>query len=219
MADYIPGSDAQFDEWLEVFNGFVTTYGSMLGVSAGLVTALNNAATGWDSAYDAHQTARNAASAAKAVKDQARAAAVALARQIAQFLQNNPIFTDEQRALAGLTVPGQGGSGGGESLGTPLLLLDWSQRGRVVVHFGTNPGNERLNKKPFGVRGAKLWYHVGGIPSNDAAWQWLADDTASPYLHALTGEGSLTVAYRAQYFDTHMGLGPFSDPAVATVTF
>jgi len=100
----------------------------------------------------------------------------------------------------------------------PLLRLDWSQRSRVTIHFGPNPSNERQNALPVGMRGCKLWYPLGGIPTKEEDWKFLVDDTRSPYVHVLTIDAPVTVAYRAQYFDTHMRTGPFSDPAIATVT-
>lgn len=101
---------------------------------------------------------------------------------------------------------------------TPLLKLDWSTRGRVVVHFGPDPGNEQRNAMPTGMRGAKIWCHVGGIPAEESEWQWLADDTSSPYTHIVLGGQAVTIAYRVQYIDRHLRTGPFSDPALATVT-
>ena len=68
------------------------------------------------------------------------------------------------------------------------------------------------------MKGAKIWFHVGGIPATEAEWQWFADDTNSPYVHAISSAMAVTVAYRVQYFDTRMRTGPFSDPAIATIT-
>ena len=74
---------------------------------------------------------------------------------------------------------------------------------------------------PADIKGAKLWFHVGGFsdePQADEDWLYLADDTRSPYVHMVASSEPVTVAYRVQYFDTKMNVGPFSDPATATVT-
>jgi len=60
--------------------------------------------------------------------------------------------------------------------------------------FGPNPANERQNALPAGMRGCKLWYALGGIPTKEQDWKFLVDDTRpaarsaepSPYVHVLT---------------------------------
>lgn len=56
----------------------------------------------------------------------------------------------------------------------------------------------------------------GGVPENEDDWRWLAHDTNSPYTHIIGGAEPVTIAYRAQYFDRRMRLGPFGDPVVVT---
>jgi len=46
----------------------------------------------------------------------------------------------------------------------------------------------------------------------------VADDTNSPYVHTIASATPVTIAHRAQYFNTRMRTGPFSDPAIATIT-
>jgi len=111
------------------------------------------------------------------------------------------------------------------SLEPPLLVLDWSQRSQVVIHFGVNPGNEKENSKPKDIAGAKIWFRIETGP-----WQFLADDTNSPYTHNLAtpvpigtqaGLGitePTSVEYKAQWFDKKMRLGSFGQTAKCTVT-
>jgi hypothetical protein len=66
----------------------------------------------------------------------------------------------------------------------------------------------------------RLFSATGAMgPGNDPnamAWQWLADDSHSPYLHILNGP--VTVSYRAQYIDRNLHLGVFCDPVTVAVT-
>lgn len=71
---------------------------------------------------------------------------------------------------------------------------------------------------PKPAKGAKIWIHVGGIPGGEGEWQWLADDTNSPYEHNVASPVAVTIWHRGQYFDHKMRLGTFSDPAIATIT-
>lgn len=105
-----------------------------------------------------------------------------------------------------------------ETTTPPLLLLDWSQRGRCIIHFGPNPRNGRDNALPTGMRGAKVWFRVGGIPQNEDGCKWLTDDTNLPYAHAVASAQPVTIAYRAQYFDRRMRTRPFCNAATATIT-
>ena len=120
--------------------------------------------------------------------------------------------------LSGVNLSGAAPIHGAPEGPAPLIRLDWSERGRILIHFGPDPGNERINKLPAGMRGAKIWWHTGAGAAQDN-WNWLADDSSSPYLHVPVGIALPdTLWYRVQYFHRRMNLGPFSDPATASVT-
>jgi len=87
-------------------------------------------------------------------------------------------------------------------------MFDWSQRSRVwyvvprsggTIRFSPNPANERQNALPAGMGGCKLWYALGGIPTNDGEIREL-----QPTVYSLQ--------------PIRMRTGPFCDPAIATVT-
>jgi len=151
-------------------------------------------------------------------KNEARDAAEEVFRRYTKVIQARPETTDAQREALGITVPDRTltALSAGMVLPTPapLVWVDHAQRGQTIVHFGPNPSNERQNALPQGLRGAKIWYHIGGVPENEDDWRWLADDTNSPYTHIIGGAEPVTIAYRAKYFDRRMRLGPFGDPVV-----
>jgi hypothetical protein len=225
MADYIPSSDAPFDGWLSRFNTYCVANQVALGLKPAQANKLTAVTSSWHTAYNEHQAAQTAARAKTQNKTDKHDEAVEIIRQITGIIQANPDVTDEQRRAAGLPVAGDQPSiitseeSIGAGINAPILLSpDFSQRGRCTIHFGPNPSNERQNAKPRGVKGAKIWFSVGGLPAQDGDWQWLADDTSSPYLHILGNSQPTTVAYRAQYFDSRMNLGPLSDPVIVTIT-
>jgi hypothetical protein len=217
MPDYIPREDAQFDEWFRNFSANISAIATPLGVTPALITAVTTAYANWQLSYTAHQTAHNAAQAAAEIKDESRASAKEAVRPVAGMLQKNPGLTDAQRETLGITVPDKNPTPTSPeyvaNLAPPILLLDWSQRGQVLVHFGVNPSNEKRNAKPTDIAGAKIWYRIESGP-----WQFVADDTNSPYTHNLAITEPANVEYRAQWFDKKGRTGPFSESAKCTVS-
>jgi len=217
MADYIPKRDAEFDEWLENFSAQISAIATPLGVTPALITAVTTAYTDWDLAYDAHQVAQNAAEAAADTKDELRSAAKESVRPVVGMIQKHPNLTDAQRATLAITVPDREPTPTSPeyvvNLAPPILLLDWSQRKQVTIHFGVNPSNEKRNAKPDEIAGAKIWYRIESGP-----WNFVADDTNSPYNHSFTITEPQNVEYRAQWFDNKMRTGIFSESAKCAVT-
>ncbi|MEK6804709.1 MAG: hypothetical protein AABZ34_18915, partial [Nitrospirota bacterium] len=135
---------------------------------------------------------------------------------IAQLLQKHPNLTDAQREILGLTVPKKVRTPLSPdyvvNLAPPLLLLE-PRRAMVVVHFGVNPQNEKLNGKPDGIDGVKIWYRIETGP-----WQFVALDTNSPYNHNLDITEPQHLEYRAQWYDRKGRTGIFSETAKCAVT-
>ncbi len=227
--DYIPFKDAEFNGWLGGFTKYITAHYAELGLSATDKDNMIAVANAWKTDYQAHQTAQAAARGAKGKKDSTRKTAESLARNLAQRSTVYPGVTDAHRAGMGMkpldthltpTAPEYVGN-----LAPPLLILDWSGRSQVVVHFGINPANEKENHKPKDIAGVKLWFRIETRP-----WQFLADDTNSPYTHNLSdlvpvgtqaGLGlteATSVEYKAQWFDKKMRTGSFGQTARCTVT-
>jgi hypothetical protein len=215
--DYIPKDDARFDEWLENFEANISAIATPLGIPSGLITAVNTAYANWDLAYDAHTVARNAAQAAAETKDEARDAAKDAVRPVVGIVQKNPGLTDAQRETLAITVPDRRPTPTSPeyvaSLAPPLLLLDWSRRSQVTIHFGVNPSNEKQNAKPEDIAGAKIWFRI-----ESGRWEFVADDTNSPYLHNFAITEPQNVEYRAQWFDKKGRLGVFGETARCTVS-
>jgi len=222
MADYIPASDSLFDEWARNFSETCGTHVAELGLSPQDMMSISSAYMEWQSAYVSHQNARNAARGATEDKDEERDDAEELFRRFTRVIQARPETTDSLREALGITVPDRTKTLLAAQMvlanEPPLLLVDHSLRGQTTIHFGPNPSNERENALPQGMRGGKIWYHIGGLPETEDEWRWLADDTNSPYTHIIGGAEAVTIAYRAQYFDRRMRLGPFGDPVVVTIS-
>lgn len=237
---YIPDPDAEFDEWLQNFSNQVQQIGPQVGLLQSEIDALVKAAADWVAGYQAHIVARNAAHAAKQTKDGLHDNAETISRRVTRQLQANPQLTDAQRSMLGITVPDLKPTPQSPEyvlgLTPPLIALDFSIRGQIAIHHGTNPENERENAKPDGIAGVKIWFHVVSprpqVAKESTAskflmsldyqdwheWNFLADDTNSPYIHVIETTVPITIDYKAQWFDNSMRLGAFGDPVRATVT-
>ncbi|HOC67831.1 MAG TPA: hypothetical protein PKO23_03420 [Candidatus Hydrogenedentes bacterium] len=222
MSDYIPRSAGERILWLNRFSSWLLAHGAAHGFTVDEVNAMRDAATVAMDAYTDLEAARAAARAATATKNATLVAAVALAREHAQRIQAWPTTTDADRADAGLTVPDTTPTKTPEDLvltvPAPLILLDFSVRRQVTVHWGPNPANEQQNGRPRGVIGCQLEYALGGIPDDERAWRVLETDTDSPFIHRVSETAPTTIAYRARYVAKNLKLGPYGDPVACSVT-
>ncbi|MFH0887686.1 MAG: hypothetical protein V1871_00560 [Planctomycetota bacterium] len=225
--DYIPRVDAEFDEWSRNFSAQIGAIAASLGVDPGLIAAVTDTDAPWKASYVADQSARQAAKSASATKNKLRAVRIDAIRTLVGMIQKNPGLTDAQRSILGITVPDRNPTPLSPeyvaNLAPPLLLLDWSQRGEVLIHFGVNPSNEKRNAKPPKIAGAKIWYRIKtGLTAEASAkagsWTFLTDNTNSPYTHIFSITEPTSVEYRAQWLDKQMRTGAFSQTAKCVVS-
>ena len=135
-------------------------------------------------------------------------------------------MTDADRAAAGLTVPdvtpttamSGGAAGDVAAIPPPVIILDFSLRRQVTVHWGTNPANEHQNARPAKTIGCQVQAARGGIPTDEALWIPLEIDNESPLVHTVNETAPTTYAYRARYVGRNLKFGTFCDPAVCTVS-
>ena len=222
MPDYMPGSDIGFDQWFDDFTAYVVANFAGLGLIPTDITILQLKNNDWNTKYDAHIAAKVAARGATEMKDNSRKEAESFARSLVKRITNYPGTTDLKRELMGITVPDTILTPLSEDVvfttPTPTVIIDHSQPRMAIVHFGVNPQKENKNAKPPGIKGAKIWYHIGGLPTEGEKWDFLADDTNSPYTHIINNDEPITIAYRAQYFDRRMRLGPLGDPITVAIS-
>lgn len=222
MPDYIPTNEAEKIMWLANFATWLTANGATHGFTPAEIAAFNAAVADASTAVTDNVTAQAAAKAATAIKNTALAAAIEIARDDAQRLQNDPNTTNGDRGAAGITIPDTIPTPTPASdvltIPPPLLLLDFSVRRQVTVHWGTNPGNEHQNRRPAGTMGCQIQAALGGIPATESGWVVLDTDTESPLIHTIHEDVPTTYAYRACYVGKNLKLGPFGDPVVCTVS-
>jgi hypothetical protein len=220
--DFIPRQDDSFKAWFDTFTDYAQAHAVALGLSPAQIAELVAKRDAWDAGFGRHIEARNAAMGATAEKDRLRKEAEQMIRFCSGYIQRRRETTNDQRVSLGLRIPDRKPTplspDAVRLISPPSLVLDWSKRGQVTIHFGPNPSDEHRNGLPEGVKGVRLWW-APADPEKDLDhldWEWLADDTHSPYLHVHRVPG--TVFYRAQYLDRKLRLGPLGGPVSASVT-
>jgi len=215
----MPRPDDGFSELASAFVDFANAHGTSVGLSAGEVTALNNAFTSnWSPKYAAHQAAQAAALGARATKDGARAALAALIRAAAGRMQVHPAMTDAWRAKAHLRIYDKTRTRAPLPTTRPLVVVDTSLRLQHTISWRdeTTPTSRA---KPRGVKGAEIWYFIGPTPpSNPAQCRFAALDSATPHLleHNPADVGKLC-HYLLRWVNSRGEAGPWSETVSATI--
>jgi len=222
MADYIPKDEAGQIAWLQHFAGWMDAHGLSHSFSAADIAELNAEVSTADTAYNTNVDAQAAARAAIVTKKRAIASAIRLARTDVKKLQADTTITDADRADASITVPDRiktpTSPDAVNELDSPEVLLDWSKRLQITVHWGLNPHNEHENARPAGTIGVQIQYHRGGLPEHESDWVILGNDGESPYIHVIHEDTPTTYAYRACWIGKRLNQGPYGAPKVCTVS-
>ncbi|HEX8069492.1 MAG TPA: hypothetical protein VF546_06050 [Pyrinomonadaceae bacterium] len=219
MPDYIPGSDAEFDQWLENFTTGVGKEKTALKVADADVSALSAARSEWAAKYAQWAAKRAETDAARQAKDDARRAAEEAARACARQIQADKSVPDATRAALRLTVPDQTRTASAAPATRPGAVIDTSQSLRHTIRF-FDEATPNARRKPDGVRGCEIWVKVGGpAPADPAELRFLALDSATPYVAEYEGaDAGQTAHYRLRWHSTRGEAGPWSQVFSATVT-
>lgn len=222
VADFVPKDELGRIEWLKHFAGWMSAHGAGYGFSAADIADLNADVGAADTAFEDCDAAKAAARASVQAKKKRMADALRRARGNVKQLQANPVMTDAVRAEAHITVPDtiptRVSPDAVQELDPPEVVLNWSKRQRVTIHYGLNPHNERQNALPAGIFCVQIQYHRGGLPEHEEDWLILDTHTDSPYVHVIHEDAPTTYAYRACWVDKKHNKGPYGDPAVCTVS-
>lgn len=73
--------------------------------------------------------------------------------------------------------------------------------------------------KPAGAMGCEIWVKIGTAPADPCECQFLALDTASPYVAEYPGsDAGKTAYYMLRWVSTSSEKGPWSETVAATIT-
>jgi len=216
--DFLPASIPDLRAWAVNFVAAVAAAPTTFGLTSTQATALSALFTAFTAADDDVTVKEAAFHAAVDTRATAMDALVASIRVLVGIIQNHPGLTDAQRALLRITVRKLTKTLVGTPSTAPLLYIDFSQRLQHKVHWGTNPIDERRNKKPTGVHAVELRMAAGTAPATPEAMTYFASPTSSPYTANLTSYAGQTVYWAGRYLNTKGVPGPWSDIVPGEVT-
>lgn len=217
MADYIPGPDADFNVWQSNFVTYANANLAALGLVAADMTPITTAQTTWATAFPAHITAKNAAAAAKASKDDARRAYVSVMRSLVRRLQASPQVSDAERESLGITVEQSNGPSGPPST-APIVSIECGNRLQHTLRY-VDSATPTRKAKPAGVLGIEIWNKVGETPpSTESDLRFVAIDTNAPYtLSFPIAQGGQNAYYWCRWVTPTGERGPWSEQAATTI--
>ncbi|HEX8248516.1 MAG TPA: hypothetical protein VF599_10115 [Pyrinomonadaceae bacterium] len=105
----------------------------------------------------------------------------------------------------------------GAPVSVPFALIDLGKL-RHTLNF-RDAATPDTGKKPPGILGAEIWYKIdGAAPVDNKECQFLALDTATPYVVQFDGaDAGKTVYYLLRWQSKNGDKGDWSDVALATV--
>ena len=176
------------------------------------------AATGWDAAFPANETAQASASAAAISKDHSRATAETVARPLVQQLQASPLVTDAQRSAMKITVRATTRTRASVPQTAPMATVDTSRRLQHIIDF-RDTASPKSKAKPAGVASCEIWGKVGSpAPTDISQMAYVATDSGTPYLAEYTGaQAGQMVYYWLRWVNPRGEKGPWSEPVSATI--
>ena len=217
MADYMPGTDADFNAWQANFVSYANANQVALGLEAADITALTTAQTDWSTDFTAHIAAKAAARGAAQSKDEARAGFVDVIRPLVRRLQASPTITDAERAGLGITIE-KIPTPVGTPKTAPLVSVESGNRLQHTLRF-VDSATPTRKAKPAGVMGVEIWAKVGDEPpAGEEELKFIAVDTSAPYtLNFTSAEANKNAYYWLRWVSATGERGPWSEQAAATI--
>lgn len=191
--DFIPANDLQFLTWLTMFEKTLNENLEELGLTPEQVGFVTDLREEMESSISNLDRARREVREAMGLKRCARTAAENALRPFVRTLHQNPAMGSAIRGALGLHE--QTTHRTRREMGTeaPALCLE-PFNGGVRVHFGTDPGNERLNTRPKWAQATVIFRKREG----EDKYTMVGCSTQSPFYDTID-EPAIRVSYMARY--------------------
>ncbi|MDR1374998.1 MAG: hypothetical protein LBJ24_08510 [Treponema sp.] len=184
--DYVPSSDAAFNEWFVFLVQYVNTQcieGTWTHIPAAARTALNGARNNWAAAWANVQGPHSPVD-TRAKNDAKRAAKTLVRRFVNQYLRYEPV-TDQDRLAMGVPVRDTTRTPIGKPGTKPVFTTEVRGIRRITLPFADE--GVKSHAIPYGFNGAVVSWEVSDTPVTDPKKLTHAElATRSP--HTLTFE-------------------------------
>ncbi len=216
---FIPSKEADLLLWSNNFstliNADAVAYGLTL-TQASDYAALN---TAYAAALQAANDNGTRTPSAIVTKNNAKAALIAFARELAGIVRENPNVTDTQKSNLGLNVPNPEPSPVPVPEYPPVMYVERTFGRTVRIRLRDMENTDRRGK-PDGVIGATVLYYVGAtVPDDVTAWSFYCNDgrtIVDVTIPTSVPEGS-KVWITAFWFNTRKESGPAASPIYTNV--
>jgi hypothetical protein len=219
MSDYIPHSDADFNNWQSNLITIVGENITLWGILADDYATLTAKQVIWTPAYAKANNRQNRTSADVRAKDDAREELKDEIRGfVQQWLANNSKVTDSDRERIGLHVKSTSRTPVPTPTTIPIGMVDFSVRLQHTISFA-DESTPRSKAKPEGVHGCEIWIKVDGDAPKDASeMTYLATATRTPYITTFEGsQVGKTIYYWLRWVNTRGKYGPWSHTVSAMI--
>jgi hypothetical protein len=212
MPDFIPRRDAKLANWARTLSNKVSTDFAELGVPESLALELAEQTTQFVDAYRLATSGATAGRVSTLVKNQDRERLESTIRVVARLVRANPTTTAETLAHLQLEPSGRGGALSDAPPEQPNLHIERID-GRIV-HIKLTEWGTGTRRRPAGVPGATVFYHIGDdLPKSQTGWTWYCNTGATRLAvqFPVVPPGT-QVWLSACWFNTRFDPGPWSLP-------
>jgi hypothetical protein len=216
--DYIPTSDLQLADWLDNFHSQLTARKAALNVPDSALAKLATAKDDFRNKMEDADAKKIAYETALEAEKEARVAAVAEARSLAQQAQREPNMTNADRTQLGLTVPDTKPTAPPVPNSFPVVTVDTSKRLRHGLKW--NDSNTPTSRaRPAGVAYTEIWRYIGATPPTDIS-QFNLIKIVTKTNHTVeyqSPDAGKTAYFNLRWVNSQDQPGPWSETISATI--
>ena len=218
MADSLSNlSDRDLLTKLRIYNNACLADAPAYGLTTDEVRALQSDLEAFEASLDNWDAVNAEYDAKLEAKSEKRQAALARGRSQRRITRARTGISDELLASAGLAPYDETKTPSASPSSVPYALVDFGKL-RHTVNFRDRDTPDS-DKKPDGMLGAEIWVKIGGeAPVDNKECQYLATDTATPYVNTFAGaDAGKTAWYLLRWVSKNGEKGDWSEAVAATV--
>jgi hypothetical protein len=210
-------SDHELLAEVRLMNNNATGVEASYGLTAAMTAELKAELDGFEDELATMEALEASLSAGVGAKNNRRAKIIELTRKRMTLIRGTVGNDADKLGTVNLDALDETRTKAGAPTSVPFVLIDLGKL-RHTINF-RDAGTPDSNKKPSGVLGAEIWYKIGGTaPVDNKECQFLALDTATPYVVSFDGaDAGKTVYYLLRWQSKNGDKGDWSDVAQATI--
>ncbi|MGI9012857.1 MAG: hypothetical protein ACR2GY_01245 [Phycisphaerales bacterium] len=215
-SDYLPSAEPGLNQWATNFNTKLQAgpVGGVYGLTPAQITEYNDVFTAWAAAYSAITDNTTRTPQALVIKNQAKAALIAISREFVRYIQGNPDTTDAERSALDITIRDTEPTPIDPPATYPVLTVE-SVYGRTVTLRIRDSAQPDQRAKPEGVAGALIMYYIGeNEPLTVDQWILAGNTTKTSFTYEFSEAvvPSTKVWFIAQWFNPRQQTGLPGNP-------